>query len=141
MCKKFYPFSCQQCDSKKMYYKKFVKSMTPIILREDGTLEYLVPEHDEDDYVPVDVGLCCENGHMATMYYGYDFTTDKDIVHYLNLTPEERQKERDAYEEHQFDNYEADDECEGDSYYHEEEPEETADNNETTDETDQDEAA
>ena len=52
-------FKCSKCGSDKLSYKKFVKCLSPVVRKNDGTYEYLPSEYDEDDYLPVDCGFVC----------------------------------------------------------------------------------
>ena len=91
-----HPFQCRECGSGELAYIKYVKCITPVIVNQDGTLEYLQSQFDEEDYISVGYGFACGNGHIITRYDS-ELRYEDDIISFLIMTHKEREKELQDY--------------------------------------------
>lgn len=92
-------FECKECESDKLAYQKYSKSVIPVELKKDGTIYYSDPDIDDDDYLAVSNGFCCKNcGHMLK-HCGCNMETEEELLAYLTMDPEVSNKEQADYEE------------------------------------------
>jgi len=90
-------FVCSECGSTDLAYRKFIKCITPVEIKEDGTIVYLSSVIDEDNTLGVECRfVCADCGH--TIYHrGNPLETEGDLLYFLDLTNEERKQQNDDY--------------------------------------------
>jgi hypothetical protein len=93
-------FECNECGGHELAYQKYVKCITPVEIKDDGTLFYKTSEIDEDDYLGgVSNGFCCKDCGQMLEYCGCYFDVEKDLLDYFEIDPEVRQQQQKDYEE------------------------------------------
>ena len=92
-------FTCPRCGSNKLAYHEYVKCITPVLLQENGHMEYMPSQIDEDDYMPVENTFICMSCEQHVEYCGHRLETEKDLLDYLELDPEIRNKQQQEYQE------------------------------------------
>jgi hypothetical protein len=83
--KKKIEFECWKCKSNKMAYQKYAKCLTPVRLTNDGDLLYYDTFVEEDDYLAVLYGFCCEDCGSLIEYSGCRIETEKQLQCYLGI--------------------------------------------------------
>jgi hypothetical protein len=89
-------FECWKCKSNKMAYQKYAKCLTPVRLTNDGDLLYYDTFVEEDDYLAVLYGFCCEDCGSLIEYSGCRIETEKQLQCYLGIPSENLDKEQGA---------------------------------------------
>lgn len=101
MCtKKSLKFTCSECGSDQLAYQKYVKCSTPVVLHENGNIEYGQSKFDEDDYLCADNHFICMDCGASVEHCGWRFETEKQLIDYLTMDPDVRNKEETEYSEH-----------------------------------------
>ena len=91
-------FECSECGSNKLGYKKYVKCIVPVEIKDDEAVFYKSSAIDEDDYLAVSNGFCCADcGHMLE-HCGYRVETEKDLNIYFTMAPEYKEQQEKDYE-------------------------------------------
>ena len=92
-------FECEKCGSNELAYKKYVLCVTPVVVHPDGTVEYLPSTIDEDDYLATQNGYICKTCGSYVDHCGCRMQTEKELITYLSMDPEEREQQKKDYEE------------------------------------------
>ena len=92
-------FKCKNCSSTNLAYQKYVRSDTPIEIKDDGTVYYCSPVINDDDYLAVSNGFFCRDCGYMLEHSGCRMETEKDLLDYLTMDPEVRNKEQAEYED------------------------------------------
>jgi len=92
-------FECQICGGHELGYQKYAKCITPVSLQEDGHIEYASSLFDEDDYIFADNTFICMNCKAYIVHCGYRMISEKDLLDYLELDPDVRDKQQQEHQE------------------------------------------
>ena len=91
-------FICKECGSTKLAYQKYVKSVVPVDLKEDGNLYYSHSSFNEDDYLGVSYGYCCSDcGHLIE-HCGCHVDNENALLIYLTMDAQIQQQQELDYE-------------------------------------------
>lgn len=92
-------FECRECGGGELGYQKYVKCMTPVTIKNDNNLEYGQSVIDEDDYLATLNGFSCSACETLIEHCGVRVETEKELLDYLTMDPDVREKELAEYEE------------------------------------------
>lgn len=74
-------FKCKKCGSEELAYRSYAKCLIPVVIREDGSIEYLKPVVDCDDYIHNTGHYCCSGcGSPAGNY----LRSEQELLEYLS---------------------------------------------------------
>jgi len=97
--KKKVSFECRECGSNELGYQKYVKCVMPVLIKDDGQMEYSLSKIDEDDYLITENSFICMNCKGSVKHCGCEFETESDLLDYLVIDPVVRDKDQQEYEE------------------------------------------
>jgi len=86
-------FTCRECGAHELGYQKYAKCTNPVFLQENGNMEYGISQYDEDDYLCADDCFICLNCKSFVEYCGFRIETEKQLLDYLAMAPQIREKE------------------------------------------------
>lgn len=92
-------FTCQKCGADKLSYQKYAKCKTPVLLQENGHIEYGQSVIDEDDYLATLNGFSCSACETLIEHCGVRVETEKELLDYLSMEPFDRQHQQQEYDE------------------------------------------
>lgn len=95
-------FKCEKCGSNKLGYKKYSKCITPVSLQKNSNFEYGESEFDEDNYLISQNGFICMDCKSEVEHCGIRMATEKQLLDYLSMDPDVRNKEQAEYEDGMF---------------------------------------
>ena len=91
-------FECRECGSKELGYQKYAKCITQVSLL-DNNIEYGQSIFDEDDYLISQNNFLCMDCGSDVELCGLRIKSEKELLDYLTMNPEVRNKEQAEYEE------------------------------------------
>jgi hypothetical protein len=74
-------FQCKECGSGELAFNSYVKCIIPVIIREEGRIEYLEAVVDSDDYIQNTGYYCCS---VCDSPVGDYLQTERDLLEYLS---------------------------------------------------------
>ncbi|MBW8016588.1 MAG: hypothetical protein FVQ82_10395 [Planctomycetes bacterium] len=92
-------FTCQKCGDHKLSYRKYVKCVMPVTIKNDNSLEYGLSIIDEDDYLATLNSFACGACGSLVEHCGIRMETEKQFIYYLSMDSEVRNKEQSEYDE------------------------------------------
>ena len=92
-------FECRQCGGNELGYLKYVKCTTPVLLKENGHVEYNQAIINEDDYLATLNGFACKTCGSLIEHCGVRLETEKQLIDYLTMEPFDRQHQQQEHEE------------------------------------------
>jgi len=92
-------FTCRDCGAHELGYQKYAKCIAPVTLQENDHMEYGHSEIDEDDYLCAEDGFICLNCKALVEHCGWRVETEKQLIDYLTMDREVREKEEKEYGE------------------------------------------
>ena len=97
--KKELQFTCQKCGDHELGYQKYVKCVMPVTIKNDNNLEYDLSIIDEDDYLAILNSFACGACGSLVEHCGIRMETEKQLIDYLTMEPDLREKEQAEYQE------------------------------------------
>ena len=92
-------FKCQKCGSKNLGLQKYVRCVTPVGTQKDSHIEYGLSKFDENDYLATENGFICLNCNAFIEHCGCKMETEDDLINYLKLSPKDRDKQQQVYDD------------------------------------------
>lgn len=92
-------FECRECGGGELGYQKYVKCITPVMIKDDNNLEYGQSIIDEDDYLATLNGFSCSACKTLIEHCGVRVETERQLIGYLSMEPFDRQHQQQEYEE------------------------------------------
>lgn len=77
-------FECKECGAGELVFSSYAKCLIPVVINEDGSLEYLEPVVNSDDYIQNTDYFCCgqcgsQLGNSTTYLH-----TEQELLKHLN---------------------------------------------------------
>lgn len=76
-------FTCNICGSENLAYHLYAKCLIPI-KNSDGSMEYLEPTIDIDDYMEGEDYFCCLDCQSMISFKDKPLKTEKELLKYFN---------------------------------------------------------
>lgn len=92
-------FKCWKCGGNKLAYQKYIKSLTPVSLQENGQIEYGLSVYDEDDFLTASNGFVCVECRLMLEHCGVSLETEQAVLDYLTMDPYVGQRQQAEYDE------------------------------------------
>lgn len=86
-------FKCKKCGSGELSFTSYVKCLIPVVIKEDGSIEYLESVVDSDDCIQNTGYFCCSECRSPV---GNTLQTERNLLEYLSgevLSPKKIQKD------------------------------------------------
>ena len=94
-----YDFECKRCKSNKLAYQKYAISQANVTIQPEEHIEYGVFRIHETAELDCWNSYVCLRCGQELQPFGVNIHTDRDLIKYLRLSPQERQRREEAYEE------------------------------------------
>jgi len=92
-------FECRECGGNEFGYQKYAKCITPAKLQKNNNIKYGQSVFDEDDYLIAENTFVCVSCGGYVEHCGFRMESEKDLLGYLTVDPEVRDKEQSEYDE------------------------------------------
>ena len=93
-------FNCQRCGSHRLSYQRYIKSIMPVDIDEEGNISYCQPTVDYDDEMPVECGYICRNCGHQIYHAGNWIETESQLKWFLSTNPETLSEQQIEFEEY-----------------------------------------
>ena len=74
-------FICKECSSEELAFTSYVKCLIPVVIGENGNVQYLEPIVNSDDYIQNTSYFCCSGCGSPV---GNHLQTEQDLLEYLS---------------------------------------------------------
>ena len=74
-------FKCKECGSGELAFGSFAKCLIPVLIREDGSIEYLEAVMDSDNYIQNTNYFCCSECSSPAGNY---LQIEQELLEYLS---------------------------------------------------------
>lgn len=91
------PPKCQKCGSEKLSFVQWVYCKMDVKVDDDFHTTYGPPQYDENQH-PYFPGYVCRDCDNHTSCGNWLILTEQDLLKYLKMTPEDRQKKEEPFE-------------------------------------------
>ena len=76
-------YECKECGSEDLAISRYAKCLIPVVIKADGTCEYLEPVVDSDDYIDGEDYFCCFDCESHVGDYRDPLETEEELLDYL----------------------------------------------------------
>jgi len=73
-------FECKKCGSEELAFTSYAKCLIPVVINEDGSIEFLEPVVNSDDYIDNTDYFCCSD---CGSHVGNHLQTEQELLKYL----------------------------------------------------------
>ena len=98
MCK-LSNFTCQKCSSNQLSFEKWIQSREEVVFHPNRHIEYCQAEVNEEKDLGGMSGFVCGTCGNKLCYLGCRIETEKELIDWLCLDPQERQEREKEYQE------------------------------------------
>jgi hypothetical protein len=77
-------FECNTCGSQDLAIRRYAKCLIPVVIKDDGTCEYLEAVVDSDDYIDGEDYFCCFNCQKSIENNDLPVQTEKELLEFIN---------------------------------------------------------
>jgi len=77
-------FKCKECGSGELAFSIYAKSLIPVVIKDDGQLEFLEAVVDSDDYIDGEDYFCCFSCGSQISDHTDHLQTEQELLEYLN---------------------------------------------------------
>ena len=74
-------FECQKCGSSELVFTSYAKCLIPVVTKDDGSIEYLEPVVNSDDYIENTSYFYCPGCGSPV---GGGLQTERELSEYLH---------------------------------------------------------
>lgn len=74
-------FECKKCGTGELAYSSYAKCLIPVVIREEGSMEYLEAVVDSDDTIQNTGYYCCSECGSPVGNY---LQTEQELLEYLS---------------------------------------------------------
>ncbi len=85
-------FECKECGSEDLAISRYAKCLIPVVIKADGTCEYLEAVVDSDDCIDGEDYFCCFNCETPVGDYDNPLQTEEELLDYLNCEAVSQEK-------------------------------------------------
>ena len=90
-------FKCQKCGGSKLSYQKYVQSLSEVLIKDSGHIEYGLSKIDEENELGAVQSYICRSCGTSLSFRGGIIETEEDLRFYLSMTPEELKEAEEEY--------------------------------------------
>ena len=77
-------FECKECGSGELAFSRYAKCLIPVVIIDDGQLEFLESIVDSDDYIDNEDYFCCFDCGSHVGDHTDPLQTEQELLEYLS---------------------------------------------------------